>query len=733
MKKLAKIEEALQQFFTTNGRLPFPARPSDYNGTAYYLKEYRIGNAAKYSKANYKSTSSANVAQSTSTQYCNSASCTAYAGSIANPASQMIWGVVPTRTLGLPDDYAYDNQGKNFEYITDLQLATNNGMTFANSYTKANYTTNQSGKYDVLYTTTNASYTEFSMSLFPITIVNANTAKAIDATTNNVAYVLLSKQKQSCYWNNRAKNATITNSTKPSGNLLYNCQANYTNGNFATASFYQGYSKTFDNVLKYKTLPELVYTSAAELESKNEITQKKIVSYQPRDDAKLNTDSKNIISAINELKSNYDNLLANYNTLKADHDALLARVNKVQSTNDTSNKLFLTGATSQEEQPTTRSNSNVYMQNGTLYLTRATDLSGTANNKPALIVGGTDSQGHIEIDPNEIQAKSNATTTTELAINNDGGNVTMAPKGDVYLNTSSGDTYVGKNNTTSSLHVGKTGGSSKIYLNGKEFTPGTTLTQAQICEMMYPVGSVYMSTQEYKDLSEITTILGCGTWERQNFLYVTTAYCNEGSGYYVSARKDSSYITPNKVLTEPNYCVIVFSSGTLLTIGTSTPLSAFWFPRGWSSTRNDYYYEYDSTRQTYYMRLRETSMDNLVYGYNLLFGYYSDLYSNGEHYSNGYKFFNNTKYVGVVTPNRLKGTADDPLFYQCNTPEEVDSFYKNNSSISYIPSHYYPMKYFSAYDMEDFAKNNLYSYVLAGEAGLYFSTDSKIYAYVRKS
>ena len=272
LKKMEKIEEALQQFFTTNGRLPFPARPSDYNGTAYYLKEYRVGSADVYSKAFYKLYSSGAITESSSTQYCNDASCTTYAGGISYPTSQLIWGVVPVRTLGLPDDYAYDSQGKNFEYITDLQLATSNEMAFnSGTYRKANYVTNQQGKYEVYYKSTYVPpgndpislalanhFSHFSLPLFSATIVNANTAKEIEATTDNVAYVLLSKQKQSCYWNNRAKNATITNATVPTDNTRYNCQANYTNGNYATINIYQGYSKTFDNVVKYNTLSNLI-------------------------------------------------------------------------------------------------------------------------------------------------------------------------------------------------------------------------------------------------------------------------------------------------------------------------------------------------------------------------------------------------------------------------------------------------------------------------------------------
>ena len=69
---------------------------------------------------------------------------------------------------------------------------------------------------------------------------------------------------------------------------------------------------------------------------------------------------------------------------------------------------------------------------GTLILSRNTDASGTANNKPALIIGGADTAAHIEIDPNEIMAKGSGTTTAPLYLNTDGGIVYIGGNTDNY-------------------------------------------------------------------------------------------------------------------------------------------------------------------------------------------------------------------------------------------------------------------------------------------------------------
>jgi len=54
-------------------------------------------------------------------------------------------------------------------------------------------------------------------------------------------------------------------------------------------------------------------------------------------------------------------------------------------------------------------------------LSKTQDASGTANSYPALIVGGLATSTHLELDANEIIAKSNGTSTADLYLNTDGG------------------------------------------------------------------------------------------------------------------------------------------------------------------------------------------------------------------------------------------------------------------------------------------------------------------------
>jgi len=66
---------------------------------------------------------------------------------------------------------------------------------------------------------------------------------------------------------------------------------------------------------------------------------------------------------------------------------------------------------------------------GTLVLSRTQDAAGTADQKPALIIGGASTAEHIEIDSNEILAKSNGTTPATLILQDTTGIVYVGGSG----------------------------------------------------------------------------------------------------------------------------------------------------------------------------------------------------------------------------------------------------------------------------------------------------------------
>ena len=107
-----------------------------------------------------------------------------------------------------------------------------------------------------------------------------------------------------------------------------------------------------------------------------------------------------------------------------------------------------------------------------MILSKATDLSGTANNSPALIVGGAATSAHIEVDADEIQAKTNGTSTAALYLNKDGGKIYLGSNVEVNGATITATTFSGNatsattaTTATTASRVAGTAGVSNAYRN----------------------------------------------------------------------------------------------------------------------------------------------------------------------------------------------------------------------------------------------------------------------------
>lgn len=116
---------------------------------------------------------------------------------------------------------------------------------------------------------------------------------------------------------------------------------------------------------------------------------------------------------------------------------------------------------------------------GSLTVSKTTDLEGTKNNSPALIVGGLATAAHLELDSDELQAKASGTSIAALYLNKDGGQVNIGAGGlNVVGNTILGDTNA--DNTTIYGHLYKKGDSTNkghIYLDGAASASTNNTTQ----------------------------------------------------------------------------------------------------------------------------------------------------------------------------------------------------------------------------------------------------------------
>lgn len=113
---------------------------------------------------------------------------------------------------------------------------------------------------------------------------------------------------------------------------------------------------------------------------------------------------------------------------------------------------------------------NAYIK-GTLTLSKTQDASGTANNSPALIIGGIATGQHIEIDGNEILAKTDGTTPGTLYLQDSSGEVRIAGTGGLTVSQASivitkGNLWSGTDGDTANgeRQVGVRNGAGSLFL-----------------------------------------------------------------------------------------------------------------------------------------------------------------------------------------------------------------------------------------------------------------------------
>jgi FG-GAP repeat len=108
-KKLERVEEAMRSFMASNNRRPCPADGQYAENTANFGLE------------------------ATTPGTCTGGAPSAPLGPDAG-TGYIVGGVIPTKTLGLPDDYAYDDFGRRFTYVVDKRAtASSSCLTLQNA------------------------------------------------------------------------------------------------------------------------------------------------------------------------------------------------------------------------------------------------------------------------------------------------------------------------------------------------------------------------------------------------------------------------------------------------------------------------------------------------------------------------------------------------------------------------------------------------------------------------
>lgn len=276
-KKMKEIQLALDKYFAVHKRLPRPANITVLPTSADFGKEVNLGVNPGFRKQSYGTTS-------------------------GREQGFIVGGGLPVVELGLDSSYAFDSYGNRIEYWTHDLFTRSLGVSYSGlcggtdcKYTKIfmwNGTSCNDTACNAVRLAVNdaSSYVITESSMFALQYDNSSTGARIGVTLpynmkvydevlgrevlktkHNTAYVIVSHGKSGlCAYSRTSTTATAA----PTDNRKFNCisywntGSNYTNVTGsgikdASMVFHMGYSKSFDNLVYYKTFDKLVTDAAA--------------------------------------------------------------------------------------------------------------------------------------------------------------------------------------------------------------------------------------------------------------------------------------------------------------------------------------------------------------------------------------------------------------------------------------------------------------------------------------